>query len=131
MKYLIDTDWFIDARGGIAPAVRAIDELSSQGPGVSIISHGKLYDGAFAFADPRAQLAQIRRFLAAFEMLPLTDPIMEIFGQARFALRRTGQLIPDMDLLIAATAIHHDRTLLTRNLRHFTRIPELRLYQAF
>ena len=43
--------------------------------------------------------------------------------------RRQGQLIPDLDLLIAATALHHDLTLLTRNIRHFNRIPELRLYQ--
>jgi predicted nucleic acid-binding protein len=36
-------------------------------------------------------------------------------------------LIPDMDLLIAATALEHDLTLVTRNLSHFSRIPELRL----
>jgi predicted nucleic acid-binding protein len=28
-----------------------------------------------------------------------------------------------------ATALHHDLTLLTRNVRHFERIPELPLYQ--
>jgi predicted nucleic acid-binding protein len=30
---------------------------------------------------------------------------------------------------IAATALHHDLTLLTRNRRHFSRIPSLRLYE--
>ena len=54
---------------------------------------------------------------------------MDVFARTRVELRRAGRLIPDLDLLIAATAIHHDLTLLTRNVRHFGRIPELQLYQ--
>ena len=34
-----------------------------------------------------------------------------------------------MDLLIAATAIAEDLTLITRNVRHFARLPDLNLYQ--
>ena len=37
-------------------------------------------------------------------------------------------MIADMDILIAATAIAHDLTMLTRNRRHFERVPGLRLY---
>jgi predicted nucleic acid-binding protein len=54
---------------------------------------------------------------------------MERFAYLRAELRRRGQLFPDLDLLIAATALQHDLTLLTRNVRHFNRIPDLRLYQ--
>jgi predicted nucleic acid-binding protein len=39
-------------------------------------------------------------------------------------------LIPYLDLLIAATALAYDLTLLTRNRRHFQRIPDLKLYEA-
>jgi tRNA(fMet)-specific endonuclease VapC len=59
----------------------------------------------------------------------VTDQIVERFARQRAALRRQGQLIPDMDLLIAATALEENLTLVTRNIRHFERIPELRLYQ--
>ena len=55
---------------------------------------------------------------------------MERFGVVRGDLQRRGQTIGDPDILIAATALHHDLTLLTRNLRHFTRIPGLMLYRA-
>ena len=55
---------------------------------------------------------------------------MEIFGQTRSELRRRGQLIPDLDLLIAATAVHHELILMTRNVRHFARVPDLVLSQA-
>jgi tRNA(fMet)-specific endonuclease VapC len=54
---------------------------------------------------------------------------MERFAETRAYLRRRGQRIADFDLLIAATALHHDLTLLTFNLRHFERVPDLKLYQ--
>lgn len=60
--------------------------------------------------------------------LGLDESTMETFGRVRNYLRRRGQLIPDFDLLIASTALQHDLTLLTRNTRHFARIPNLRLY---
>ena len=36
-------------------------------------------------------------------------------------------MIGDFDALIAATALHHRLTLVTRNLRHFGRISDLSL----
>ncbi len=53
---------------------------------------------------------------------------MERFGVIRGELQRRGEAIGDPDLLIAATALDHDLTLLTRNRKHFTRIPNLKLY---
>jgi tRNA(fMet)-specific endonuclease VapC len=40
-------------------------------------------------------------------------------------LHRQGALLPDADLLIAATALEANRTLVTNNLFHFQRIPTL------
>jgi len=61
--------------------------------------------------------------------LPLNRAILERFGVLRGDLSRRGLTIGDFDLLIAATALHHDLTLVTRNRRHFSRIPSLRLYE--
>ena len=129
MSYLIDTDWLIDTFIGRPAAVRIINDVTDQGLAVSIVSHGELFEGAFGFPDPDAQLARLRTFLEPFSEAPLSDPIMEIFGRTRSELRRAGRLIPDLDLLIAATAVHHDMILLTRNVRHFARIPELHPYR--
>ena len=129
LTYLVDTDWVIDAYIGTPASVRVLDRLSDDGLGVSIISSGELFEGAFGFPDPQARLAQFRVLLNRFTTIPLSDPIMEVFARTRARLRRSGQLIPDMDLLIAATALNHDLTLVTRNRRHFDRIPDLTLYQ--
>jgi len=54
---------------------------------------------------------------------------MERFAEIRSLLRRQGQLIADFDLLIAATALYYDLTLLTYNVRHFEQIPDLKYYK--
>jgi predicted nucleic acid-binding protein len=70
----------------------------------------------------------LRTFLVAFTPIDLDDQTAERFGELRFGFRRRGLLIPDLDLLIAATALRHGLTLLTFSVRHFARIPDLRLY---
>jgi tRNA(fMet)-specific endonuclease VapC len=129
VRYLVDSDWLIDAATGRPRAQRILDRLSNEGLAVSIIAVAEVYEGAFGTPDPQDTVAGLRDFLSDFAILPLTDPIAEHFARLRAALRQQGQLIPDMDLLIAATALEADLTLVTRNARHFERIRELRLYQ--
>ncbi len=96
--------------------------------GVSYITVGEIDDMAFAYANPQAHLVFFRQFLAPFTLLTLNDPIMEKFAEVRSYLRRRGELISDFDILIGATGLHHDLTLLTYNTRNFRRIPDLKLY---
>jgi tRNA(fMet)-specific endonuclease VapC len=129
MSYLVDTDWLIDALAGVPTAIEPLARLSDAGLAISIITLGELFEGAYRFPDPTAQLTRFREFLADFPVMGLTESIMELFARHRATLRQQGLLIPDFDLLIAATALHYDLTLLTRNLRHFHRLPDLHLYQ--
>ena len=128
MRYLIDSDWLIDATTGRPGAQRALSSLSIDGLAVSILTVAELYEGAFGTLDPSHTLAGMREFLSDYAVLFISDSIAERFARERADLRRQGRLIPDVDLLIAATALTHDLTLLTRNVRHFARIPGLRIY---
>lgn len=60
-------------------------------------------------------------------ILPLNRSIMQRFARIRGDLRRKGQIIGDPDILIAATALYHNLTLLTRNRKHYGRIPMLKV----
>lgn len=95
---------------------------------MSIVSYGELFDGGVAMPNPEQRIAQLSEFLDEFELLGLDPVTMKIFAQVRNQLRLKGQIIPDLDILIASTALQYDLTLLTRNTRHFARIPNLRLY---
>jgi tRNA(fMet)-specific endonuclease VapC len=61
------------------------------------------------------------------KVLSLDDKVMDYFGKFKAELRRKGQLIGDIDLLIASVAVSNNLTLVTNNTRHFERISELSL----
>lgn len=129
-SYLVDTDWIIDCLHGQRPAIDTIMELAPRGLLVSIISYGELYEGAYYARNPQEKLEGLRNFLEGKEILPLTLPIVERFGIVRGSLASSiRQQIGDMDLLIAATALEHKLTVLTRNVRDFAQIPGLKFHQ--
>lgn len=63
-------------------------------------------------------------------VLHLTPPVARRAGQLAFELDRKGMAVAMGDLLIAALTLSQDAHLLTRNVRHFNRIPGLRLFGA-
>jgi predicted nucleic acid-binding protein len=126
--YLLDTDWIIQALAGREPAAQTLRRLEGSRIYVSYITVSEIYERAFTSVNPQAHLVSFRQFLSPYRMLTLTDPIVERFAELRAFLRRRGQLIADFDLLIGATAIQHNLTVLTFNRRDFERIPDLMLY---
>jgi len=127
MSYLVDTDWIINGLHGQSDAVSTLEEHRDNGLGVSIITLGEVYEGGYNNPEPKVHIASFQKFLALFTVLPLTEDTMRHFARLRALLRKQGNLIPDLDLLIAATAVEHELVLLTRNRRHFERVPELHL----
>ena len=65
--------------------------------------------------------------LAALARAEWTDEVSETFGDLKAGLERRGERVDDFDLAIAAHAIAHDAAVVTRNTRHFIRIPSLRV----
>ena len=130
MTYLVDTDWVADHLKGREPVVSTLLGLADEGLAISTITYGEIYDGIYAGRDPTGHERGFRSFLRAVRVLPLSRATMRWFASVRGDLRRRGQPFGDMDLLIAATALGRDLTLLTRNRREFGRISGLRLYEA-
>ncbi len=129
-RYLIDTDWIIDALNNQATAVNHLTDLAPEGLAVSLISYGELWEGAKFARNPEREIYGLEAFLQGKDMLTLSVEIMRRFGDLRGALRQSGQSLSDLDLLIAATALEHDLVLVTRNVRHFQRVPGLQLFSG-
>jgi predicted nucleic acid-binding protein len=128
MSYLVDTDWVVEYLKGREPAATLLPQLRHDGLAISLITFGEVYEGIYSGRDPKHQEEVFLRFLRRAQVLSLHRPILRRFAHIRGVLRAQGQLIGDLDLLIGATALHHDLTLLTHNTRHFSRIPDLKLY---
>ena len=92
----------------------------------SIVTRYEVLRGLYAKGAPR----QIDQFLAlcrAGVVFPLTEAIVDRAAEIYGSLRRQGKPISDADLLIAATALLQDLTLVTGNEAHFRRIDGLRI----
>ena len=125
MQYLVDTDWVIDHMHGRQEVVSRLEELAPYGLGLSIVSLAELYEGVFYSTDPLSEERSLLNFLGAVEVIPLDDEICRIFARERGRLRAVGTIIGDLDILIGATGLRHDLTLLTNNRRHFQRVTGL------
>ena len=123
----MDTDWTIDYLHKADRTVRRLEELLPDGVGLSIVSLAELYEGLARSRNPDADSEALRLFLEAVEVVPLDDAACRVFGAERARLREEGNLIGDMDILIGATAIGNNLTLLTNNTRHFERMQRLNI----
>lgn len=92
---------------------------------MSIISYGEIYEGVYHAPDPEQQEKGFLALLEAITVVNLTRDIVRSFAMMRMELRTSGQLIGDLDTLIAATAHEIGALLVTRNRKHFERIPGL------
>jgi tRNA(fMet)-specific endonuclease VapC len=59
--------------------------------------------------------------------LDVTQDVVQIFGIIRAQLFDKGSVVPGMDMMIAATALMHNLSLVTHNIRHFEKIPGLKV----
>lgn len=130
MKYLVDSDYVADYLKGRPLATDLLGRLFQDGIGISIITFAEVYEGIY-YGHNQAHYTRIfQRFLQGVNVVGITRSIAKQYAFTRGALGRKGQLIDQPDLFIAATAIQHDSTLVTRNLRDYQRIPHLKLYKS-
>ena len=130
MLYLVDSDWAISYLNGVRETRERLDGLASSGIGISIISLAEILDGMYGSPNLEQQERLLSDFLEPITILRVEEPICHIFARERRRLRSIGALIGDFDLLIGATAIHHNLTLLTNNRRHFGRIDDISIVSA-
>jgi tRNA(fMet)-specific endonuclease VapC len=69
----------------------------------------------------------LEAILVALTILSLEPPVAEYYAAIRTELERSGNLIGPNDLLIAAHTLAEGRTLVTDNVREFSRVPNLNL----
>ena len=127
MSYLLDTDTCVFALRGNESVRERFDTIGPEAIAISVITLAELRYGAACSARPEANHQVVDDFASGVIVLGLDDEVAHTFGDFKAHLRSQGALIDDFDLLIAATAHHYRFTLITHNLDHFERIPELQV----
>lgn len=130
LAYLFDTDAISELLRPrpLQPYLDWLRTIPRDTQFTSAVTVGELFKGAYRSAAKERHLKNIEdRILPAATTLPYDVSTARVFGQIRADLERSGNILPDADLQIAATALYHDLELVTGNLRHFLRIPDLRV----
>jgi tRNA(fMet)-specific endonuclease VapC len=92
---------------------------------ISTVTLGELYTWVLrAKASPK-RLQDLLTFLNDVQVLDVTAEVARRFGETRAGLLDNGLPAPDMDLLIAATALHYGFTLVTHNTSDYANVSGL------
>lgn len=130
MAYLIDSDWIVNHLESIPAAVQLLDQLAPAGLAISMISYMEVYQGVARSPNPLVTYARLQVLIAEIPLLTISRAIAERCADLREGLRRQGRRVRPraLDLLIAATALEYDLTLVSRNRDDYQDIPGLTLY---
>jgi tRNA(fMet)-specific endonuclease VapC len=125
--YVLDTNTVLDyfrGKGSVAANLLALPPSEVALP--AIVAY-EVWVGVLGSQNAKRRQAQYEQFLATIEVLPFDSAVSRRAAELRQTLERGGEGIGPMDTLIAATALAHNATLVTRNVREFGRVPGLQI----
>jgi tRNA(fMet)-specific endonuclease VapC len=123
---LLDTDVCVSLLRGN----RTVIEKRKQYPdqiAVSFMTVAELFYGAEKSGNPIKNKSFVEQFLITVTVINSNKAIMKRFGKLKAGLEKSGDVLADAYLLIAATALETCDLLVTGNVKHFSKIGELKL----
>ncbi|MBQ2184029.1 MAG: type II toxin-antitoxin system VapC family toxin [Lachnospiraceae bacterium] len=127
MKYMLDTNIIAYAINKSFPEV--ISNLLKHSPDeicISAITMAELEYGIMHSSQPERNRAALMMFLAEISVVSFDSNSAYDYGLIRQDLQNKGQLIGANDMLIAAQARSLGVTLVTHNVREFSRVENLK-----
>lgn len=124
MSYLLDTNILSETirRAPNKPVLSWLEKIPAEALFVSVLTLGEIRKGVEAIADKKRR-EKLRLWLeheltAWFEgrVLPVDLAVADRWGRI---LAEVGRPVPSIDSLLAATALHYELRLVTRNARDF------------
>lgn len=126
-KYLLDSDILIYFLKGKQEVIEKLSQLPMDNLYISRINYTELIYGAYNSARVDENLKIIKPFLKKFKILEFDEDSSLIFAKEKARLKKSGNIIADMDLMIASIAIQNECILITNNLKHFQRVQNLQI----
>lgn len=127
-RFLLDTDICIFIRRRHLPHLQArFDKLADGEAVMSLVTYGELRYGAEKHVNRVAALKTIEELATLITVLPMGPEVSEHYAVLRAELEKSGTVIGNNDLWIAAHALAEGLILVTNNEREFRRVPKLRV----
>jgi len=123
---LLDTDICVELLRGNEKIITKY-KATNFNLGISIITVSELFYGAEKSALTKKNYSLIEEFLLTVKIIDLDFAILKKFAQLKNKLREEGDLLPDADIFITATALEKCEKLITGNTKHFIRFRGLNI----
>lgn len=124
--YLLDTNICISMLKDKYGVREAILKVRPENCYVSEITLGELYFGASFSNNKEERLKDVVFVVDHFKVIPVSETL-PLFGDIKAALRREGNLIDDFDILIGCAAILNSLVMVTDNVKHLSRLPNIEI----
>jgi len=124
--YFLDTDICSYILKRSHPNVfKKLQQLDPESLAISVISEAELLYGIKLSHKPRVDRAAVSGFISNIRVLDWTRAAAEHYADIRADLRKRGQPIGANDLMIAAHARSLNATIITNNVREFSKVKHL------
>ena len=123
VDYLLDTDAVVDVLRGRHGVAQRLAQVSPDDVAVSAMTVAELLYGSLCSSDPERSEREVRRFLDVVRTIPFGRGAAAAHSRIRHSLRKRN--IGPNDLVIAATALSAKATVVTANVREFSRVDGL------
>lgn len=124
--YLLDTNICIYYIKGLHDLKTKFQEVGPENCFISEITLAELKFGVAKSQSKEKNRKALENFLSGIQILPIF-PALDIYAEEKARLQKSGKIIDDFDLLIGATAVSFDLTMVTNNTSHFNRLNEIKL----
>ena len=125
-KYLLDTDVFSYLVANRHPEARRKAMRHKESISLSVVTMAEALFGARKRESKKLE-SIVGLFMEMFPVVEWTAAAASAYADIRVALERQGEPIGEMDMMIAASALAGGYVLVTNNMRHFRRVPELKI----
>src|SRR4030042_4302796 len=127
-SYFLDTSIIVKLFRGKKEEKKLMENLDGERTS-SVICLSELYEVVWRARNREAEENNLVKFFSRLHnVFGIDNEIAKKFGEIRTNLKKSGNVIEDFDILIAATCIAYNQILITHNKKHFSRIPELKIY---
>jgi tRNA(fMet)-specific endonuclease VapC len=128
MIYLLDTNiciYIINEKPG--EILRKFERYPIHEFGISAITQAELQYGVAKSKNKNTNQIALDEFLLPLTILPFHgEKLVGCYGEIRALLESKGKTIGPLDMLIAAHALSLDLTIISNNIKEFSRVPNLK-----
>ncbi|RJP89355.1 MAG: type II toxin-antitoxin system VapC family toxin [Desulfobacteraceae bacterium] len=127
MKYVLDTNTLIYFFKGLGNVSEILLSKSPREINIPSIVLFEIEVGIKKSSSPEKRKIQLKDFLSVVSIIPFGDKEAIYAADIRVDLEHKGLPIGPFDILIAATALADNATLVTHNLKEFERVNGLKI----